>query len=641
MSEIIELFKTRLAQLKVVLERDGKIAETLFDKAMQFDKSENLKNEVTDILIKHKFKIKKGYISLPETADRAEIVREFFRETFDTLVKAFGFDITELAPPLKAPEKQASALKLFEMEDELAIETGTQAFESTMQALDTIDTSTPLESIMDGSPPIESNTVELVNPEQIPAEEAQITPVVSTEEIEGQSPPAQAMEQETVSELQVPTPTEIPVPIEQMPSAPEEIVISPPKEQVPSPLEEQVLSPLEEQVPSPPEEQVPSPPAKQVPSPPAKQVPSPPVKHVLTLPAKQVPSPPMKQVLSLPAKQVPSPPVKLVPKPPVKLVPSPPVKQVPVPKVQKPPAAEISYTYYVCNRCGAEISKMDIKQSGSYLECPRCNFTFSRAEASTIQKKPGSQDKATSQYAETRGKGEPAIEETSQGENFDLFSDKGDESLVRPSDLFKDRQDMFIGAPEKEVESKQALQSREKPQKKVPGERLVRPSEYLGQMQENIAPEGNAGEPATSPEVASGESVETRIESSGTPESEVQDDMNTRAAPARKAPMVQAPKPAPQARQVSKGATLVAMKPKQETKEPQFLNDHLVKPSERLVRPSELREIAKEKQAIEEKCPHCGSTKFTKIQDRTKIVSYNPLMYGSRKKCSTCSFIFD
>jgi len=145
MSEIIELFKTRLAQLKKVLERDGKIPEALFDKAMQFDKSEELKKEVLNILIKFKFKIKKGYISLPnENGDREAQTRDFFRETFDTLVKAYGFDIAELAPKKPQAPQLASALKLFEMEDELATETGTQAFESTMQALDTIDTSTPL-----------------------------------------------------------------------------------------------------------------------------------------------------------------------------------------------------------------------------------------------------------------------------------------------------------------------------------------------------------------------------------------------------------------------------------------------------------------------------------------------------------------
>ena len=143
-----------------------------------------------------------------------------------------------------------------------------------------------------------------------------------------------------------------------------------------------------------------------------------------------------------------------------------------------------------------------------------------------IQKKPSGQEQAIPYKGEGRGKAEPAIEETAQGESFNLFADKGDESLVRPSDLFKDRQDMFIGAPEKDVESKQALHSREKSQKIAPGERLVRPSEYLGQMQENVAVEGNASDLAGSPENAPDESQAPGIESSASPGSPVQEDLN-------------------------------------------------------------------------------------------------------------------
>jgi hypothetical protein len=146
MSDTIELFKTRLAQLKKVLERDGKIAEALFDKAMQFDKSAELKKQVINILTKQKFKIKKGYISLPnENGDREAQTKEFFKETFDTLVKAYGFDLVDLVPQKPKAPQLTSALKLFEMQDELVpeMDTGAQAFESTMEALDTMDTSTP------------------------------------------------------------------------------------------------------------------------------------------------------------------------------------------------------------------------------------------------------------------------------------------------------------------------------------------------------------------------------------------------------------------------------------------------------------------------------------------------------------------
>lgn len=530
MSENIELFKTRLAQLKKVLERDGKIAEELFYKAMQLDKSEDLKKEVMGIIANHKFKIKKGYIELPsETGDREAQVREFFRETFDYLVKAFGFDMSELVTKEPQPPKSASALKLFEMQDELSIETetGTQAFESTMQELDTIDTSIPLESLMNDSQPVDDGTTETSNSEQVSTEEIGIIPESVPEEIEEPAPPEQITQSEEKPILQKPKPR---------------------------------VSPAL-------------------------------------------------------------------------------VKTNIVPEVSRPPVAEITYIYYVCSRCGAEISKKDMKQSGSYLECPSCHFTFSQAEATVIQKKFGSQDKASPRKIETLDKIEPEIEQAKQGESFDLFSDKGDESLVRPSDLFRNNKDAFASAPKKDVISKQSLQPHEKPRKPVPGDRLIRPSEYLGQMQENVAAEENTIEHTIIPESVPEENKPPVIESSANQEPSVQEDLKARAVPSIKRKTVEKPKPVSREPQLQKVAKPV--KTNHGPKENRVIGDHLVKPSERLVRPSELREIAMEKKDAEEKCPRCGSTKFTKIQDRSKIVSYNPLMYGSRKKCTACSLIFD
>ncbi|HME54250.1 MAG TPA: hypothetical protein VKM55_18645 [Candidatus Lokiarchaeia archaeon] len=531
MSEIIELFKTRLAQLKKVLERDGKISEALFDKAMQLEKSEALKKEIMDILTNHKFKIKKGYISLPtESGDKEAIVREFFRETFDTLVKAFGFDMAELVTKEQQSPKTASALQLFEMQDELAAgeETGVQAFESTMQELDSIDTSTPLESIMDISPPVEDETTETTEIEQTRAEETILDAELPSEKIE------------------------------------EEIRPGITKQQVEEPYP--------------------------VPSPPAIPLP---------------------------------------------------VKRGLAPGVPTPPPAEIAYTYYVCSRCGAEISKKDIKQSGSYLECPQCNFTFSRAEATVIQKKPGNVDKSGPRKVESRGKVEPGIEQSEQGESFNLFADKGDESLVRPSDLFKSRKDEFGSEPRDADESRQPLQPREKPRKPEPGERLVRPSEYLGQLKDNAATEESTSEPAIIPETVAEESQEPGIEPNTSSASQVQEESNTGGTQPVEETPVETPIPTFKQHQIPKAATPVPEKLRYSARESQMIGDHLVKPSERVVRPSELREIAMEKKDAEEKCPRCGSTKFTKIQDRTKIVSYNPLLYGSRKKCTMCSFIFD
>jgi len=62
-------------------------------------------------------------------------------------------------------------------------------------------------------------------------------------------------------------------------------------------------------------------------------------------------------------------------------------------------------------------------------------------------------------------------------------------------------------------------------------------------------------------------------------------------------------------------------------------DEHLVRPSKLLQKQEELRTL--------DRCPKCGSMKFTKIQDRRKIISYNPLVYGYKKKCLQCSFEFD
>ncbi|MBN2153882.1 MAG: hypothetical protein JW839_20665, partial [Candidatus Lokiarchaeota archaeon] len=143
----VDLFKSRLAQLKKVLERDGKIAENLFYAALQLEKSNELKSDVQSIIEKHKIKAKKGYLTLPDDEkDKPAAVKALLKDAFDFLLKAFNVDKSQLVQR-KPTEQKAHALQLFELQSTLEAQAAAQsgAFESTMQDLDQIDTSTPLE----------------------------------------------------------------------------------------------------------------------------------------------------------------------------------------------------------------------------------------------------------------------------------------------------------------------------------------------------------------------------------------------------------------------------------------------------------------------------------------------------------------
>lgn len=64
------------------------------------------------------------------------------------------------------------------------------------------------------------------------------------------------------------------------------------------------------------------------------------------------------------------------------------------------------------------------------------------------------------------------------------------------------------------------------------------------------------------------------------------------------------------------------------------VDEHLVKPSEMFKQRQETRDTR-------DTCPSCGSSKYSKVQDRSKIISYSPLAYGYKKKCTACSREFD
>ncbi len=88
-----DLFKSRLAQLKKVLERDARIAENLFYAALQLDKNKELKSGVYELIEKHRMKVKKGYLYLPDDEkDRPAAVKALLKDAFDFLLKAFNID---------------------------------------------------------------------------------------------------------------------------------------------------------------------------------------------------------------------------------------------------------------------------------------------------------------------------------------------------------------------------------------------------------------------------------------------------------------------------------------------------------------------------------------------------------------------
>ncbi|MBN2152968.1 MAG: hypothetical protein JW839_16065, partial [Candidatus Lokiarchaeota archaeon] len=266
----------------------------------------------------------------------------------------------------------------------------------------------------------------------------------------------------------------------------------------------------------------------------------------------------------------------------------------PPPTPAPAPPAPVTYEYYVCNRCGEETSKSAIRQVGAFIECPKCKFTFSRAEATVILKQAPGADKTTGSDQD-----EPKAQ-------FNLFASKQageDESLVRPSLLFADREQERTPPTMRGPPAKPAVGGQVKP-RPAPAERLVRPSEYLGLA-------------------------------AGTPPS----NQAAREAPARPGPDAGTAAPAPT------DAARIAEAPASEyfVEEQPDLQRARPVPMGPVEDPQSIPACPGPSEAPGQggACPKCGSLKYSKIQDRSKVISYNPLMYGYKKKCTMCSFEFD
>jgi DNA-directed RNA polymerase subunit RPC12/RpoP len=278
----------------------------------------------------------------------------------------------------------------------------------------------------------------------------------------------------------------------------------------------------------------------------------------------------------------------------------------------------ITYEYYVCNRCGTETSKSVIRQVGAYLECPKCNFSFSRAEAVVIQKAaPGSERSTKSGQEETT-------------KPFDIYASKQpgeDESLVRPSFLFADREKESEVAMKRVAPARVAEGGRPKP-RAVPTDRLVRPSEFLGLKDDQVPTDQaitTAKKPAEKP-VSEAEKI-VKHEASEYFGDQEPSSSASRPASADTQKIAQAPaseyfvEETPDHPAWKKGPE-APLKVAPEANTP-------------------LSAAVTEPPAPGDACPKCGSSKYSKIQDRSKIISYNPLMYGYKKKCTMCSHEFD
>lgn len=586
MSEMsnVDLFKSRLAQLKKILERDARIAENLFYAALQLDKNKELKAGVQSIIEKHKLKVKKGYIALPDDVkDRPAAVKALLKDAFELLLKAFSVDKASLVPR-KTPEIKVHALQLFEMQSTLETESHAQAhvFESTMHDLDSIDTSTPLEQTVIFSPP--------------------------TEDGEHESPPTSTQ----------------PVPVNYMPAPPK-----PPAQPV-------VVSKLALAEQAAGENAHGDKPAIIVLSPgssaPQKTIPLPPK----TPSREQKPgggatgSPVEKQAGV--AKPGPALPVAINQAPVLVHVPTPATVSSSAPVSTASTSATsiasttqsqpMSYEYYVCNRCGAETSKSVIKQTGSFLECPSCKFKFSRAEATVIKKAPPASDI-------------PARSISDDGKKqFDIYASKlpgEDESLIRPSALFGNRDKADIEdkparpsavAKEKEpvppVRLLKPVKPTEAPRPKprpVPSERLVRPSEVLGMKEATRRSEAE-------------KIVQNAADEYENVEEELEPVQPTRSVDAEKIAQTTA------SEYFEEGVVpALTQQPVSKVSKPAFPPSEATAPA-----PISSPEAPPGPGDI---CPRCGASKYSRVQDRNKIISYNPLMYGNKKRCTMCSFEFD
>ncbi len=242
---------------------------------------------------------------------------------------------------------------------------------------------------------------------------------------------------------------------------------------------------------------------------------------------------------------------------------------------------EQEYSFYVCNRCGNEISRFDIETLGDFLECPRCRFRFSRTEARIVQKKiaPVQINVLSESSTPTRYNFNNQEELVKPSQLFQPEASPGDPSLIKPSDLFGTPGPVLVPEPEAGLPpaSRRAARRVINPTsgrnlgEASHDDSLVRPSMFLEGGQQDV------------------------VDSTG---------------PAS-------------------------------VEEQTFVNKNGGDSSEHLVRPSQLLDKERDQNLDSSKCPFCNSPKYTKVQDRSKVISYNPLIYGTRKKCTSCSKEFD
>jgi transcription elongation factor Elf1 len=363
MLDNVDLFKSRLAQVKAELQKEGKIADNLFFSALLLDsdKNKNQRNNILQILTKHGWKIKKGYIQLPE-GNRDEIIEAFLSDGQIYIMAAFGVSAVDLEADTTEPTSASIASGLFKMQEEYGA--GTKETEEEAPA--------PEFGLGQASEyDYEAAILPASKPPTVPPEAASefapepplYTGIDVASEYAEQALPARAPED---------LPAAMPEPEPQ--STPE--MNSEPVASEYQELERMV--PHEAEVSAPP---VPERPAEKSSSKSWSTHPLPVKKQANT--AQQASS--LQEAAAA---------IKAAPK----------SREKPgktgknqgktgktggrnreKPKA-KPAAAPTSYDYYVCARCGAETSKSEIKHSRSFLECPICAFQFSPSEATIIRK---------------------------------------------------------------------------------------------------------------------------------------------------------------------------------------------------------------------------------------------------------------
>ncbi|MHA1791631.1 MAG: hypothetical protein ACTSVI_03235 [Promethearchaeota archaeon] len=611
MTEDLKLFKKRLTQLKNVLVTRDNVPQGIFYGMFKLDKDSADKEIVNAILKKHGFQLKKKNIILGKVkGDREVKVKAFLKDALPFFLKSFGVDKEALkqVPSKQEPEKPA-ALSLFSMQDQLKSEIEEAPVDdSTTIAEISTDIGVP---IPEGSEDITEELGETSIPQNLPdtVKTPEISSELKTKEQESPTTPSFALspEKDQVQDLSLitrPMPVTSARALEKKISLEEKLNLKAQQIELSLPGEEHANVASSANVKE--EEQIEFPTIEldaqeyniednEISSETESEAST---GNTITAEIQA----PQETTLE---------PTKVAPEPEISRETE--LEEVEPEVAQQLVAPEIVYEFYLCSRCGEEIKKTDILHAGNYLQCPKCSFKFSKNEAKIIKKKPEEllEIKATKKKQE---KSDKVTIEESDYETLvrpsQLFGNKTEtvektETLIRPSQLFGQGK-----KPGARVEAPPALkkppitQKKEHEQKKSigNGEHLVRPSDFLKIRGEKLPEDKNEYEPIKQIQ------QQTRATIPTTPASRK---MKTEERLVRPSELMQA----------SQG-------PKENNVE------------ERLVRPSELMQAS---QAPKEtlKCPRCGSTKFTKIQDRTKIISYNPLIYGFKKKCVNCSFEFD